>query len=254
MNRNVALLLLLTLGACAPAAPPAAAPAPSAPAAVASVPRSDRALPLEVRWYRGSAEARGIYLQTYRAAGERLRQMRREAERAAPWAVVMDADETVLDNSLYEQRIAQEGRSFSEESFLAWIREEAATALPGAVEFTQLVHELGGRVVIVTNRAEEVCPETRENLRKVGVAFEAVLCQTETSDKNPRFQRVRSGQLPGLPALEPVMFFGDNIQDFPGLTQARQRTAAPEAYAHFGLDWWLLPNPMYGSWTGNPVM
>jgi 5'-nucleotidase (lipoprotein e(P4) family) len=250
MNRPLPLLLLL-LAACAPATPPVEAPAPGAPKDVAAAPPAEGALPLEVRWYRTSAEARGIYLQTYRAAAERLREVIAAGAPASPWTVVMDADETVLDNSLYEERIARQRLPFSEEGFLAWIREEAATALPGAVDFTRLVHELGGRVVIVTNRADEVCPETRRNLRKVGIAADAVLCQRETSNKNPRFQQVRSGQVPGLPALEPVMFFGDNIQDFPGLTQARMRSAAPEAYERFGRDWWLLPNPMYGSWTAN---
>jgi 5'-nucleotidase (lipoprotein e(P4) family) len=253
MTRSLPLLLLL-LGACAPAPPPVAAPAPSAPAAAASTAGPDGALPLEIKWYRTSAEARGLYLQAFRAAGERLRQMRQGTDAAAPWGVVMDADETVLDNSLFEQRVALRHQSFSEDSFRAWIREEAGTALPGAVEFTRLVHELGGRVVIVTNRADELCPETRRNLQKVGIALDAVLCQRETSDKNPRFQQIQHGGVPGLPALETVMYFGDNIQDFPGLTQAAARAAPPSAFANFGRVWWLLPNPMYGSWTGNPVM
>ena len=79
-----------------------------------------------------------------------------------------------------------------------------------------------------------------------------LLCQPPgPSDKNPRFQRVQQGTAaPGVPALTVVAWVGDNILDFPALTQSARDDAA--ALANFGVRWFVLPNPMYGSWERLP--
>lgn len=231
-------LLALLLVGCAPRP----MDAPAAPEA--------REVPLEVRWVRRSAEHRAVFLQTYRAAGERLRAMADTLE-SGTWAVVLDADETLLDNARYQRERADLGLGFTPESWGEWVRREAAPALPGAVAFTQEVRRLGGRVVVVTNRTDAECPPTRANLTRVGVTAAAVLCQTDTGDKNPRFAAVEAGAVPGLAPLHVVMWVGDNIHDFPGLTQD-VRLAEDGAFARFGETYWMLPNPMYGSWERNP--
>jgi len=204
-----------------------------------------------VRWVREAAEYHALFLQTYRAAAERLRDLA-EAERPGSWAVILDADETVLDNSIYQLRRAREGLPFSAPTWNAWVREEAAPALPGAVEFVREARALGGRVVIVTNRDEEVCAETRRNLAAVGVEADAVLCRPPgVSDKNPRYRAVREGAVPGLPPLEVLLWVGDNIHDFPGLSQPARDAAG--ALEPFGRTFFMLPNPMYGSWEALPV-
>lgn len=237
-------LSLLLAPACAPAAPPATAPAPATVEATAAF-----VAPKEIRWVRGSAEHRAAFLQTYRAAGERLRALA-EGREPGTWAVVLDADETVLDNSLYQLERAQVDSAFSLPSWQAWVRRGEAEALPGAVEFTSLARNLGGRVAIVTNRDDVVCAPTRENLLRVGIAADVVLCQPSEGDrsKDARFERVRTGAAsPELPPLEVLMWLGDNIQDFPGMTQDA-RTAPEATLQRFGRDWFVLPNPMYGSW------
>jgi 5'-nucleotidase (lipoprotein e(P4) family) len=131
----------------------------------------------------------------------------------------------------------------------------AAAALPGAPEFTRRAHELGGRVVIVTNRDEPQCDATRANLQRVAIAADAVLCRTDLSNsfKDTRFEAVAAGAPPSpLPALRVVMWVGDNIQDFPRLRQD-VRSASDSAFAEFGDRFIVLPNPMYGSWERNPL-
>jgi predicted secreted acid phosphatase len=77
-----------------------------------------------------------------------------------------------------------------------------------------------------------------------------MLCRTDVGDKNPRFAAVEKGTAaPGLLAIEVVAFVGDNIQDFPGMTQA-SRSGGEAAFADFGGRFFVLPNPMYGSWEG----
>ena len=165
----------------------------------------------------------------------------------------MDADETVLDNSLYFQRQAERGYLNFTRNWPDFVREAIAPALPGALEFTRLVRELGGRVVIVTNRAEALCPDTRRNLENAGIQVDAVLCRPPGSeDKNPRFAAIEQG-VEGLPPMRVVMWVGDNIQDFPGMMQPQAVAAPDSAYREFGRSWWILPNPIYGSWERNPL-
>lgn len=251
--RKLAALSLVFAAACAPAvAPPPPAPTPAPPSMPAAAAAAEGEVPLAVRWVRASAEHRAAFLQAYRQADERLRAV----EAGVPdgtWAVILDADETVLDNSTYQLRRARQGLGYTVESWNEWVREEAAPALAGAAEFTRTVRQLGGRVVIVTNRGEEVCEPTRDNLREVGVPFDLVLCQPTgaPSDKNPRFRAVQEGTA-GLPPLRVLMWVGDNIRDFPGLDQPI-RTGGAEPYEPFGRTHIILPNPMYGSWERLPV-
>jgi 5'-nucleotidase (lipoprotein e(P4) family) len=268
MTARVPVLLLLAFAACTPA--PATAPAPpSAEQADVRRPTPPHPVPIPaeqltrvplapaayvgaIHWWRNSAEHDAIYVQTYRWAGERLRELAAR-ERRGTWAVIMDADETVLDNSMYQFRRNPQNQPYTAESWTAWVNERAAPATPGAVEFTRLVHELGGRVAIVTNRDEVHCPATRENLQRVNIAFDVALCRANgQSDKNPRFAQVANGTGTGLPALKVLMWVGDNIQDFPALGQD-VRNQGPQAYAAFGNNFVVLPNPMYGSWERNPL-
>ena len=210
-------------------------------------PVATRQLPNDVRWFRTSAEYRAIARQTYLLASDRLPELSRGLA-PQPWAVILDADETMLDNSEYEQRRFALDSGYTDASWAQWVNERAATAIPGVVDFTRRVHDLGGRVVIVTNRAESLCGATRDNLRGIGVVADLVLCQPGTqSDKNPRFARVEQGTAaPGVPRLHVVAWVGDNILDFPGLSQASR--SDPAALAQFGRRFFILPNPMYGSW------
>ncbi len=223
---------VLALGACT--TPPRTAPAP-------------RTLPAGLAWMWQSAEYRALARETYAAATTRLEDLA-PAMSGSAWGVILDADETVLDNTTYELRRAALDSAYTEPSWSAWVREAAAPAVPGAVAFTRRVHELGGRVVIVTNRADSLCGPTRGNLRQVGVDADLVLCQPPgQSDKNPRFEAVQHGTASSaLPPLTIVEWLGDNIQDFPMLGQSSRDD--PDAMALFGRRYFVLPNAVYGSW------
>lgn len=243
-------LALSAAAACAPTVPAgttAQAPAPAA--------KTDTVYGA-LRWTRASAEHRVLYLQVYRAADSALA-TRSAGHAAGTWGVILDADETILDNSLYELERLRAGLPYTNASWNAWVLRGAAPALPGTVAFTQRVRALGGRVVIVTNRDDSVCDATRENLRRDQVPFDQVICKAAGSpdDKNPRFRAVQRGVAPStLPPVDVVMWVGDNIQDFPGGSQVlRSPSAADSLLSNFGASWFLLPNALYGSWQANPV-
>lgn len=243
--KGAAVAALACLGACMSAP---AVVTRSAPAAAQAVPAiATRQLPNDVRWFRTAAEYRALARQAYEVAGDRLPELTRGLP-AQSWAVILDADETVLDNSEYEQRRAVLDSGYTPVTWAAWVNERGATAVPGSVEFARRVQALGGRIVIVTNRSLDQCDATRANLQSIGFATNAVLCQPRgESDKNPRFRRVQNGTaVPGLPALDVVEWLGDNILDFPGLSQSARND--PAMLADFGKRYFILPNPMYGSW------
>jgi len=206
-----------------------------------------------LRWVRDSAEYRALALQTYRTAA---RAVERAAEGRAPrtWAVVADADETVLDNSQYQRELEQGGRRHTEQEWNGWVRRREATAVPGAGEFLEKVRSLGAVIAIVTNRTEAVCQDTRENLRALSMPFDIVLCRPDqgSGDKDPRFAAIAQGSAAaGVGPVDVLAYVGDNVQDFPGLDQ-RIRLEPETAFAGFGERLFLLPNPLYGSWERNP--
>jgi 5'-nucleotidase (lipoprotein e(P4) family) len=217
-----------------------------------SLARSASSVPLrrDIHWVRTSAEYVAACVQTFRFAIDRIAALA-STRSGRSWGVVLDADETVLDNSTYQSELAARGESYSQQSWTAWVKRREAGAVPGAVGFTKRVHELGGVVAIVTNRSETECPDTKANLQALGAVYDIVLCRLDAGswDKVPRFDALANGKA-GLPPVEIVAYLGDNIQDFPALTQQlRHRSEA--AFHDFGVRFFVIPNPMYGSWERN---
>ncbi|MBA3453683.1 MAG: hypothetical protein H0T42_11380 [Deltaproteobacteria bacterium] len=208
-------------------------------------------LGFDIRWYQRSAERRALTAQAFSLASAKV-SAKVGAGVSANWGVVLDIDETTLNNSAYQRARADLGLGYSPASWTTWVNARAATPLDGALAFTNKVKQLGGRVVFVTNRmATNECTQTEDNLAATGFTYDAILCRTAASEKNTRFMAVQNGTAkPGMPALEVVAFVGDNIQDFPVLTQ-EIRTQPESALAGFGENLFLLPNPMYGSWEKN---
>ncbi|HEX6323102.1 MAG TPA: HAD family acid phosphatase [Vicinamibacterales bacterium] len=241
MRRAAAVWLVLVLAGCAAAPAPGTAPAPAqAPAP---------ALGNDVSWVRDAAEYQAVVLQTYRAATARVEG---QAASRAPgtWAVVLDADETVINNLQYQIERGRLGLGFTPESWNAWVKRREATPIPGAARFLARVRALGGRIAIVTNRLGSECPDTEAVFRAHQLAYDVMLCRPDgtPSDKNPRFTAVERGQAFGLAApVDVVAVVGDNILDFPGLSQA-MRAGGEAAFSEFGVRFFLVPNPMYGSW------
>lgn len=234
MKPLLTLLIVCALTACAsgPVTKPAAVSA---------------ALPDSVHWFRDSAEQKAVYVQTYRAATDAARALGAGLA-AGSWGVILDVDETILDNSDYAKRLADTGEHFSPETWKAWVEERKATALPGVKRFIDtVIDDLRGRVVLVTNRTENECPATEDNLRNLQLRYDRILCdRAGDGNKNERFRSVIDGET-GTPAVNVVLWIGDNIQDFPLLTQA-----APGDLSPFGVRYFALPDPLYGSWQNVP--
>jgi 5'-nucleotidase (lipoprotein e(P4) family) len=236
--------ILTTTASCrSTTAPPVRTPQPAAAAAPAST------LPDSLRWVRDSAEYRAATLQAYRAAGASVATLV-HGRQPGSWAVVLDADETVISNLQYQIERAQAGLPFTTETWHAWVVRREATPMAGAAPFLSRVRDLGGRIAIVTNRLESECADTEAVFKTHLMAYDMMLCRPDDgpSDKNPRFAAVAAGTTKaGGPPLDVVAFLGDNILDFPNLSQAAAKKA-DTALEAFGVKYFMLPNPMYGSW------
>lgn len=224
-----------------------------------------------VKWYRHAIEQNALYLQIYRGAQIYLQSWYDQHQpKPQTWGVIMDIDETTLDNSWYFEACHDLASDEDDFSFYV-VKPERSTVLPGVIDFINQVHTLGGYVSLVSNRdgsyvfkdGSDVLSATVANLKQQGVYFDQVVLanrkqSANPSDKNSRFNAVQTGNYDSkemvysntLPAHKVVVFMGDNIQDFPNLNQ-KQLQMNPNNISQlkaFGKGYFLLPNPMYGSW------
>ena len=224
---------------------------PEAPPPASATPEETRELTDAVHWMRNSAEYQAVMRQAFQLAGERLETIAAQME-PGTWAVSVDADETAIDNSQYAKELSLAGRESTDELWDRWVARRAAPPTPGVIAFLERVHDLGGRIAVVTNRIDAHCPDTEAKFRAYEIPFDVILCRTDGRQKEPRWRMIESGETPaGLPPLEVVMWLGDNIGDFPDLDQ-EIRDEDGKAFDGFGDRYFVLPNPTYGSWEDNP--
>ena len=176
-----------------------------------------------------------------------------------PPAVVVDIDETVLDNVPLNARDILTNQVYSYDRWNTWVDQAKAQALPGAVEFLQAADKKGITVYYITNRKHSQVQATVHNLRLRGFPVahnEQVLaagtptggCEQAGYGKNCRRQWVASH-------ARVLMLAGDSFGDFVQAehnTLADQRKAAAPYLAWLGQRWFLLPNPTYGNWYSAP--
>ncbi len=173
--------------------------------------------------------------------------------RDKPPAVVLDVDETVLNNSPYQARLILDDEAYGSESWTAWVREEKADAVPGALDFTRTAVQNGVQVIYLTNRDADVEASTRDNLEALGLpiddAPDAVLTQGEKEgweSKTARREWVAE-------RYRILLFVGDNFGDFASevdTTVASRRKKSRSFQEYWGTRWIVLPNSQYGSWEG----
>jgi acid phosphatase len=213
-------------------------------------------------WVQTSSEYEAVTRQAYVSAAGLLREALADTSWTAaleqqpgygslPPAIIVDVDETVLDNVAYAARLVAAGEGYSDESWGAWVNQAEAPAVPGAPGFVRLARELGVEVFYVTNRNADLEDGTRRNLDNMGFprgdADDVYLLKNERegwgSDKTSRRAYVARD-------YRVVLLFGDDFNDF---VSARAGLDAREALmaehqAMWGSRWIMLPNPTYGSW------
>lgn len=209
-------------------------------------------LPNDIAWVMTSDTYPACVQQAYLNAINRLRILA-GGKQPGTWCVVLDADETIISNVRFQAELAASGQGYSGAAWNAWCQRMEATALPGAIEFLNEVRNLGGKIIIVTNRQAPLGEPTIKNLKKVGIPFDVCLLREgvyqDDRSKARRRGDIEKGSVKNLPLgsrlppLEILMLSGDQTHDL------YEGKSLDEVKDRFGKDLIVIPNPMYGDWT-----
>ncbi len=200
-------------------------------------------------WMQNAGEYKALTLQAYQLAQTRLQQIISQEPSDKPRAIVLDIDETVLDNSPYQAYQIENKKNYNQEDWIKWTSRAEAEPLAGAVSFLNFTKNNGVEIFYVSNRLEAERKQTLENLQTKGFPYadnEHLILKTDTSSKETRRQLL-------LQKYNIVLFFGDNLSDFSDMYyyNTEGKTASEKVLEHpelFGTKFIVLPNAMYGDW------
>lgn len=224
---------------------------------------------LATLWYQKSAEMRALYYQCFRNAETAITQNLALAGHTTPVtgtpapegavlsgdrkppAVVLDIDETLLDNSPFQGWQVLEKKSFNNDDWFRWVELARARPLPGAVDFTRYADSMGVEVFYVSNRTVQEMGPTIENMAEWGFVnadSAHMLLKETTSSKVERRALIEKH-------YEILLLVGDNLADHSGIYEKRGPDLGFEAVDAdrrlFGTKYIVLPNPMYGNWLND---
>ena len=197
-------------------------------------------LPNEVRWVTQSSEYSSVCEQIYNSASLVLQNQFEGVDRPV---IVMDLDETVLNNVQYQVELFEKSETYNPTSWNAWVNKELATAVPGAKSFIiDFKEKYEGRIVFISNRDASTIKATRNNLDNLGLLFEDDVFLLRKDKRDTKIVR-RNEVIEGIGRMQSygpnsvLAYFGDQIGDFPNDTSFV-----------FSLNKFIFPNPIYGKW------
>jgi 5'-nucleotidase (lipoprotein e(P4) family) len=205
-----------------------------------------------VLWQQTSGERRALSYQAFNLARLMLdRDLRTNRRNRKPRAVIVDLDETILDNSPAEVMYLKNRVNFNQKDWTVWVNLAEASAVPGAVEFLRYAASRNVTVFYITNRNDAQKTGTASNLKKLGfpnVSDQTLLVQTDLSNSSKETRRQDVGR-----KYRVVLLMGDDLNDFSSVFEKSKtidsRAAIADQYKEeFGKRFIVLPNPMYGNW------
>lgn len=223
---------------------------PAAPASSAQARLTDQTV-MAVNWVQQSGEISALAYQAFNSAQTAF--LASKARPGLKKAVVVDLDETMIDNSAYAGWQIKQAQPFSDKTWSQWTQAREAKAMPGAIAFSHFVSQHGGRIFYVSNRGQADLTATVDNLQALGFADvtpqNLLLKPTGgSSDKTARFHQVEQQ------GYDIVVYVGDNLNDFSGEPYHRlnseRRDFVNRHQGDFGRKYIVLPNPSYGDWEG----
>lgn len=207
-----------------------------------------------VLYMQKAAEYRALCLQAFNWAkltldmDDKTKKKLPKAERKMSRAVVVDIDETMLDNSPAQAYGIKNNKPFNIQDWYSWGEMRKAKAIPGAVDFANYAKSKNVQIFYVSNRDEVQKQATIDNLKAVGfpdISTENVVLRDKESSKEPR--RLAIAQKYRI-----VILIGDNLNDH---AQVFERKSVADRFAEVdkAKDLWgnkfiVLPNAMYGEW------
>ena len=165
-------------------------------------------------------------------------------------AIILDVDETVLDNSNFQARTILSGLSYPN-GWAEWVNESNAGAVEGVYDFLHFADKKGVKIYYLTNRLESFREATKKNILKLGLPFEEDAVLLMRSEENLRDKTDRRKKIANEKRV--VLIIGDQLTDFISTKEAyvfhTERKKLAKKYSDlWGTKWFLVTNPTYGRW------
>ena len=197
-------------------------------------------------WHKNSAEYKALCLQAYNAAKNKLDiELSKNIDETL--AIVADLDETILNNTPYNEMLIEENTSYNQENWSDWVNKKIATAVPGSLDFFNYADSKGVEIIYLSNRRVENYEPTKENLISLGFPFKEstqMLLRTNSRDKDERRKSIENYNI--------IMFVGDNLGDFDSAffdkDNEERWEISKSKKEKFGDSFILIPNLIYGDW------
>jgi 5'-nucleotidase (lipoprotein e(P4) family) len=203
-------------------------------------------------WVATAAEYDASAIQVYNNARRQLDAALAVAGDKPP-AIILDLDETSLDNVAFEGRMIRQGITYEQKAWNQWVSESKAVAVPGAAEFLTYAKSRGVTPFYITNRLAAEEPGTLRNLQNLGFpidpAGDALLVRGERPEWQPGDKGIRREYVAARYRV--LLVLGDDLNDFVNaVDKSREERDALVRTNNdlWGSRWLILPNPMYGSW------
>lgn len=207
-----------------------------------------------ILWQQHAAEYQALVHQGFNIAKAQLEiHLANPLQTDKPLAIITDIDETVLDNTPYNAKMALLGKDFDKQSWLDWGLQKSAKPLPGALAFFNHVAEKGIEIFYISNRFVNQTHETIDNLDALGFPYadeRHILLKDSVSGKEHRRNKIENTH-------EILLLLGDNLSDFHEAFDDRAHGKAHQNVvkysAAFGNRFIVFPNPIYGHWESKEI-
>jgi 5'-nucleotidase (lipoprotein e(P4) family) len=219
-------------------------------------------------WTQRSVEFKGTALAAFALARFRLEQALADknwtgapaeqtgAYQSLPPAVIIDIDETLMDNSLYQGWMVMNGTSFTPETWGKFVAAQVSIPIPGAVEFSQFAEAKGVKVFYISNRTAQEEESTRKNMERYGFPMGGNVDTFLTAREKPDWGSAKGTRRAHVTKDYRVLLnigdnFGDFVDAFRG-TEAERQKVFDDNKERWGREWIVVANPTYGSFESAP--
>jgi len=221
-----------------------------------------------VLWMQRSVEYKASALSAFALARLRLDQALADSNWTAapkeqtgnyqslPPAVILDIDETILDNSGYQAWMALKDTTFDPKTWNAYVNTVSSLAIPGAVEFATYAERKGVKVFYISNRTVEEEEATRKNMARLGFPLDDKIDTVLTTRERPDWTSAKGTRRAHVAKSYRVLLnlgdnFGDFVDEYRG-TEAERLKVFEDHKDRWGREWIMLANPAYGSFESAP--
>jgi 5'-nucleotidase (lipoprotein e(P4) family) len=221
-----------------------------------------------VLWMQRSVEYKAAALTAFALARIRLDQALADpnwtgapkeqtgAYQLLPPAIILDVDETILDNSGYQAWMVLKGTNFDPKTWNAYVNTVTSLPIPGALEFAKYADSKGVKIFYISNRTAEEEPSTRKNLEKFDFPMGGTVDTMLMARKHPEWGSAKGTRRAYVAKTYRVLLnigdnFGDFVDEYRGSEGERQQVFDQNGN-RWGREWIMIANPAYGSFESAP--